>query len=167
MNDNVPRGRDDGHEFDYSVITDKIFLGSDFCQGGVCLIHGDEFKRLNVFVEINLSAERNELPPKDIEGYVWLPVVDGHAPEVHQLDIGTAIINEAVENGRKVYVHCTNGHGRSPTLIAAYFVRYKNMSVEEAMRLVKEKRPEIHIEDVQIKALVDFKLKHQGRLEAS
>lgn len=155
----TPAGRNDGHQFDYSVITDNIFLGSDLCKAGVCLIHGDEFKKLDVFVEINLSQERNELPPKDIEGYVWLPVVDGHAPNTHQLDIGTAIINEAVKNGRKVYVHCTNGHGRSPTLIAAYLVRYKNMSVEDSMQLLKEKRPEIHIEDVQIKALEEFKAK--------
>ena len=158
-NNLTPNGRDDGHEFSHSVITDLIFLGSDLCKGGVCLIHGDEFKKLNVFVEINLSAERNELPPKDIEGYVWLPVVDGYAPNTHQLDMGTTIINEAVENGRKVYVHCTNGHGRSPTLIAAYFIRYKKMSVEGAMALLKERRPEIHIEEVQIKALRDFKTK--------
>lgn len=159
MDNQQPQGRNDDHVFDYSVITDQIFLGSDLCKAGVCLIHGDEFKKLDVFVEINLSQERNELPPKDIESYVWLPVVDGHAPNVHQLDIGTAIMNEAVENGRKVYVHCTNGHGRSPTLIAAYLIRYKNLSVEAAMQLLKVKRPEIHIEDVQIKALEEFKAK--------
>lgn len=158
-NNLTPQGRDDGHDFDHSTITDQIFLGSDLCKAGVCLIHGDEFKKLNVFVEINLSAERNELPPKSIEAYVWLPVVDGYAPNTHQLDMGTAIINEAIENNRKVYVHCRNGHGRSPTLIAAYLVRYKKMSVEDAMAFIKEKRPEIHIEEVQIKAIEDFKTK--------
>lgn len=158
-NNQIPKGRDDDHEFDYSTITDHIFLGSDLCKAGVCLIHGDEFEKLNVFVEINLSQERNELPPKSIEGYVWLPVTDGFAPNVHQLDMGTAIINEAVENDRKVYIHCRNGHGRSPTLIAAYLVRYKGMSVADALGLLKEKRPEIHVEETQIKALEEYKIK--------
>jgi len=50
-----PAGRNDDHVFDYSKITDNIFIGSDFCKGGVCLLHADEFKRLGVSVEINLS----------------------------------------------------------------------------------------------------------------
>lgn len=104
-----------------------------------------------------MSAERNELPPKDIECYVWLPVVDGHAPNMHQFDTGTAVINEAIQNDKKVYVHCKNGHGRGPVLLAAYFVRYKGMSVEKAEKLLKEKRPEIHIEEEQTKALTDYK----------
>lgn len=157
MDDPKPNGRNDGHEFDYSVITDHIFLGSDFCKGGVCLLHEDQFKKLDVFVEINLSQENNELPPKNIEGYAWIPVTDGYAPNTHQLDMGTAIINEAIENNRKVYIHCKNGHGRSPTLIASYLVRYKKMSVEEAVSLIKTKRPEIHIEELQLKAIQDFK----------
>lgn len=157
MNNNqTPNGRNDGHEFNYSMITDQIILGSDLCKGGVCLIHGEEFKKLGVFVEINLSAERNELPPKDIQCYVWLPVVDGHAPNVHQLDTGTAVINEAIENGKKVYVHCRNGHGRGPTLIAAYLTRYKGMPIEDAIKLLKEKRPEIHVEEEQMNALSEY-----------
>ena len=154
-----PKGRNDGHKFDFSKITDQIYLGSDLCKGGVCLIHGHEFKKLGVNVEINLSLEGNELPPKDIETYIWLPVVDGYAPSMSQLGIGTSAMNEAIKNGKVVYIHCTNGHGRSPSLIISYLIRYGGKTYEDAHTLVKEKRPEIHIEELQRSAIEEFALK--------
>ncbi len=151
-----PGGRNDSHEFDYSQITDSLFMGSDFCKAGVCLIHAEKFRLLNVSVEINLSDEENELPPKEIESYTWLPTVDGYAPSPAQLNIGTSVINEAVMSGKNVYIHCKNGHGRSPALVAAYLVRFQGKTVEEALALIKEKRGEIHIEKTQIDALKAF-----------
>ncbi|MGD8744681.1 MAG: dual specificity protein phosphatase family protein [Candidatus Woesebacteria bacterium] len=151
-----PKGRNDGHEFDHSVIEDKIIIGSDLCKGGVCKIHGEEFKKLGVSVEINLSKENNELPPKDIETYLWLPTVDGYAPSVFQLNLGTCAMNHAVTSGKRVYVHCRNGHGRSPTLVAAYLIAYRGLGLDEAIKLISQKRPEIHIEENQHEALVAF-----------
>lgn len=153
----TPQGRNDPHIFDYSKITDSIFIGSDFCQGGVCLLHEVEFKQLGVSVEINLSYENNELPPKNLESYVWLPVVDGYAPSDMQLLIGSTAIHDALQAGKKVYIHCRNGHGRSPALVAAYLMRYRGMNIEEAALTIKTKRPESHLEKVQIDALTKFR----------
>lgn len=154
-----PQGRNDGHEMDYSVITDQIYIGSDLCKGGVCKIHGEEFKRLGVEDEINLSIENNELPPKEIKSYTWLPVVDGHAPDQSQLDSGTSVMNEVIKNGKKIYIHCKNGHGRSPTLVAAYMIRFEGKTPGEAEELIRQKRPEIHIEETQMAALTEFEKK--------
>jgi protein-tyrosine phosphatase len=151
-----PQGRGDEHKFRYSQITDKIIIGSDFCKGGVCLLHSEEFKALGVSVELNLSKEENELPPKELEVYSWLPVHDGAAPSVPQLDIGSGIVNDAIEAGKTVYVHCKNGHGRSPSVVAAYLVRFKGYSVADAVKLIEEKRPESHIEEIQKEALRKF-----------
>jgi dual specificity MAP kinase phosphatase len=159
MQNLTPKGRNDGHVFDYSKVSDQIFIGSDLCKAGVCLIHGEEFRALGVTVEINLSAENNELPPKDIESYTWLPVVDGYSPNQMQLEVGTSIMDTAIRDGKKIYVHCKNGHGRSPSLICAYFIRFGGMDLEEAISLVKKKRPEVHIEDTQRRELVEFSKK--------
>jgi protein-tyrosine phosphatase len=94
-----------------------------------------------------------------VVSYTWIPVVDGHAPTKEQLDLGTAIINQAVKNEKKIYVHCKNGHGRSPTLVAAYLVKYKGFQVGQAVELIKKARPEVHIEDTQLKALMGFSKK--------
>jgi len=149
-------GRNDGHKFNYSKITEDIYIGSDLCKGGVCMIHGEEFRRMGITSEINLSDENNELPPKGLESYTWLPVVDGHSPSQRQLVMGTSLIKEVVDQGGKIYVHCKNGHGRSPTLVAAYFMKVKGQSLESAIATIKEKRPEIHIEDTQLKELKIF-----------
>jgi len=159
MEELKPKGRGDDHIFDFSKITDQIYIGSDFCSGGVCKIHAEEFKNLGVGFELNLSQEENELPPKKMEvGYLWLPVLDGFAPTLAQFAIGTAAIHEAIKNGKKVYVHCKNGHARSPSMVAAYLIRYQGYTLEEALSLIKEKRSEVHIEDNQIEALRKFSL---------
>jgi len=151
-----PKGRNDSHNFDYSKISDHIYVGSDFCTGRKCKEHRAEFKRLNVDSEINLSAEKKEIPPDNVSSYTWLPVVDGYAPTQQQLDVGTEIVNSAVGNGKNVYVHCRNGHGRSPTLVAAYLIKFQKMSVDDAIDLIEKKRPEAHIETSQEKALREF-----------
>jgi protein-tyrosine phosphatase len=73
-----------------------------------------------------------------------------------QLTIGSSLINEAVENGNIIYVHCAHGHGRSPTMVTAYFIRYQEMMVENAINFVKQRRSEIHIEKIQKEALEKF-----------
>lgn len=151
-----PAGRNDGHRTDYSKVTDNIYVGSNLCKGSVCPIHGSEFKKLNICVEINLDDERKEIPPDDMEGYFWMPVVDGYPPSQIQLEMGVVVIKKAVDKGRNVYVHCRNGHGRSPTMVVAYLMKCKGMSFEDAEMIIKAKRSEIHIEKSQEKALREF-----------
>ena len=155
----IPKGRNDEHKFDFSKVTDQIFIGSDLCKGGVCIIHAEQFKKLGVSVELNLSQEENELPPKEIETYLWLPVTDGYAPSQAQLDIGTSAIHAAIKNGKKVFVHCKNGHARSPSMVTAYLMKYEGLSLDDALKLIKEKREEVHIEESQLRALEEFKKK--------
>lgn len=146
----------DTHIFDYSQITDNIFIGSDLCKGMSCPVHGPEFEKLKILVELNLSVEKKEIPPDGIDIYAWIPVGDSHAPTQEQLDLGTAIINEAVRNGKRVYVHCKNGHGRSPTMVAAYFVRYMGKTVDEAVAVILHHRNEVHLVFEQREALGKF-----------
>ncbi|MBI1863603.1 dual specificity protein phosphatase family protein [Candidatus Woesebacteria bacterium] len=149
----------DDHVFDYSRITENIYIGSDLCKGNVCPIHGEEFEELKILVEINLSVEKKEIPPDGIDIYSWIPTPDEYPSTSDQFDIGTAIINEAVRLNKNVYVHCKLGHGRSPTMVCAYFIRYKGYSLSKALEFVKEKRPEIHIHERQIQALEEYEKK--------
>lgn len=146
----------DEHLTDYSQITDLIFIGSDLCKGASCPVHGAEFEKLGILVEINLSVEKKEISPDGIDIYSWIPVANYKAPSATQFDIGTSIINEAVKHQKKVYVHCKNGHGRSPTMVMAYLIRFQGKLPNEAEEMVKEKRKEIHLEDEQREALVKY-----------
>jgi len=144
------------HQTDYSKITDQIYIGSDLCKGPWCPVHSDIFKQLGVCGEINLEMERDEHPSLGVDAYIWLPTPDKQAPSKDQLMIGSAVIKQMIDLGNVVYVHCRNGHGRSPTMVAAYFIRYEKMSVDEAIDFIAKKRPEIHLEEVQKMALEEF-----------
>lgn len=141
---------------EFSKITDNIYIGSNLCVGPTCPIHSVEFKKLGICGEVNLEVERDEHPTPGVDTYVWLPVKDEAAPTMDQLMIGTAAMKQMIELGNIVYVHCKNGHGRAPTLVAAYFVRYQGMTPEQAVQCIAEKRKEIHLTESQKKMLEDF-----------
>lgn len=137
---------------DFSQITDDIFIGTNFC----CTTHFD--KRLlakGVRADISLEDKRVDTP-FGVGYFLWLPTKDKTAPTQTRLAMGADALNHLVSAGIKTYVHCKNGHGRAPTLVAAYFL-LTGMGVEEAIEKIAQKRPEVHLEKPQIKALKDFK----------
>jgi atypical dual specificity phosphatase len=71
---------------------------------------------------------------------VHLPVSDSNAPTQAQIDEGVAAIEKALQEGKRVAVHCGAGLGRSGTLIAAYLVS-QGQAPEQAMAQVRTARP--------------------------
>ena len=143
----------EGHEItNLSQITDLIYLGTNLC----CMAdsHTQILLRHGIKADIDLEIERQDQAP-GVEVYLWLPVEDKKAPTLEQLKTGVAVIDSLVKNNIKVYIHCKNGHERSPVLLAAYFI-FVGMSIEEAIAKIKSKRPEIHLEELQYTALKNY-----------
>ena len=137
---------------DFNQITDQIFIGTNFC----CMEHFDErLLKLGVTTNISLEAIKTD-SPFGVKAYAWLPVEDHFSLTEYQFRVGTAVLEKAIENGEKIYVHCQNGHGRAPALVAAYFMKSKKIGPEEAVQKIKEKRPEIHLEETQWEGLRRF-----------
>ena len=136
-------------QFDLSQITEFVFLGTNLC----CLnrSHIQILLDLGVTAEIDLEKERQDAAP-DVEVYLWLPVADKTAPSVDQFAAGVTLMENMTKRGKKVYVHCRDGHGRSPTLVAAYLIA-NGKTVAEAIDIIKAARPEIHLEDSQMQSL--------------
>jgi len=138
--------------FEYNQITDQIFLGSNLC----CQGHFDqELLKQGITADISLEGERVDAP-FGVEFFVWIPVENHHAPTNEQLEFGISALSKMVEMGKKVYVHCKYGYGRSPTLIIAYFISL-GYSVSDAIAHVKSKRPTTHLSEVQVEALEEFR----------
>jgi protein-tyrosine phosphatase len=145
--------KDEHHsQFDFSQVTETIFLGTNLC----CLTrsHIQILLDIGIAAEIDLEKERQDAAP-DVEVYLWLPVADKTAPTLEQFVAGVIVMEEMSKRGKKVYVHCQYGHGRSPTMVAAYLIS-QGKTVLEAIDTVKKARPEIHIEDVQVTALENY-----------
>jgi len=138
--------------FEYSQITPQIYIGTNQC----CVV---DFKRelIDKGVRADISLEEKKIDaPFGAEYYLWMPVKDHSAPNFRQFDVGTRFIDQLIKDGEKVYIHCEHGHGRAPTLVAAYLAVYKNMSVDKALKIIKEKRPGAHPNARQIAAVKQF-----------
>jgi protein-tyrosine phosphatase len=137
--------------FEYNNIIDGIYIGTNMC----CQAHFDEeLLERGISADLSLEAEKID-SPYGVDYFLWLPTVDEIPPKPSQLKAGVAFLRELVNQNIKVYVHCQHGHGRAPTLVAAYLIS-KGNSVEEAISLIASKRSTIHINDKQKEALILF-----------
>ncbi|PJE75516.1 hypothetical protein COV04_04400 [Candidatus Uhrbacteria bacterium CG10_big_fil_rev_8_21_14_0_10_48_11] len=136
---------------EYSEITDNIFIGTNQC----CQTHFDEsLLKRGLTADVSLEKERFDAP-FGVSFFLWLPVVDRTAPSMDQLHTGVDFLETMVRLNKKVYVHCRLGHGRAPTLVAAYLIK-QGRSPEEAVDFVHSKRPVIHLETSQTESLVVY-----------
>lgn len=136
---------------EYDSIADGIYIGTNQC----CQTHFDEkLKKEGITADISLEEERVDTP-FGITFFIWIPIKNHTAPTQEQLDFGVSVLEKLVAMKKKIYIHCQNGHGRAPTMIAAYLIK-KGKTVDDAIGFIKDKRPTIHLEEVQKLALEGF-----------
>lgn len=95
-----------------------------------------------------------ELPRAGASGnYIALPTWDGTAPAVAHIEKGANFAVSMSEHG-EVLIHCTAGHSRSATVLAAALVK-ANLAPnwQAAYLLIKEKRKHAHLIGSQRRAL--------------
>lgn len=93
---------------------------------------------------LNIRAEReDDIAFYEAHGisYIQYKVPDVTVPEPAVISDAVAWIDEQIEDGRTVLVHCAKGRGRSATLVAAYLMIAQGLSFEEARALMETKRP--------------------------
>lgn len=141
---------DPSEKLEYNHIIDHVFIGTNMC----CQTHFEE-ELLKAGVNADISVEDEHLDaPFGVDTFLWLPTKDHTAPNPAQLQQGIALIKQLGEQNIKIYVHCRLGHGRAPTLVAAYLIQEKGMSAQEAADLITEKRPVVHLEGNQMETLI-------------
>lgn len=75
---------------------------------------------------------------------LYLPTLDYQSPSKEAVRRGVEFIQEQVGMGRKVYVHCKAGRGRSATVALAYMMTAHRLSAQEAYDRMKAARPQIN-----------------------
>lgn len=136
---------------EYSRITPYVYIGTNLC----CRAHAPVLEKIGAAVDIDLEYEHPTAERPGMEMTLYLPTRDHHAPTLSKLIVGTALVDTAVKAAKRVYVHCKNGHGRAPTLVAAYFMT-QGMMPAEALALIKARRPVVHLNRIQMRALTGF-----------
>tara|TARA_B100001093_G_C26453926_1_gene853518 strand:- start:3 stop:440 length:438 start_codon:yes stop_codon:yes gene_type:complete len=52
----------------------------------------------------------------------------------------TNVMHQYTNNNKKIFVYCYAGKQRSPSIIAAYLIKYYNFSTYEAINFIKQKK---------------------------
>jgi protein-tyrosine phosphatase len=72
--------------------------------------------------------------------YVYFPIFDDDLPDLNKLHALAKLGAQLVANGEKVLAHCGMGLNRS-ALVAGLVLTYLGMKGEDAVALLRDKRP--------------------------
>jgi hypothetical protein len=100
------------------VVDERVWLGKT-----VLSRHVPSLAQLGITRVLNLQDEyAGPVEAYRQHGIVqkWVPVVDHMEPSPEQLHEAVAFLETALREGRRVYVHCQGGHGRSAAVVFAH-----------------------------------------------
>lgn len=136
----------------YNQIEDLLYAGNNMC----CQTHFEkELLSKGITADISLEAERVD-NPQGVKYFFWFPWEEDTAPPLELIELAMEVLDKIFKQGIKVYVHCKNGHGRTTTFLASYLIRKNKISADEALKLVFEKRPSGHLNEIQKAFLSDY-----------
>nr|AFK39190.1 unknown [Medicago truncatula] len=113
-------------------------------------------KNVNVTHILTVAGKLTPAHPADFV-YKVIDVADKEDTNLKQhFEECFDFIDEAKSNGGSVLVHCYAGRSRSVTIIVAYLMKSRGMSLSEALQHVKCKRPQATPNRGFIRQLEDF-----------
>lgn len=98
---------------------------------------------VNQGVKSIVTMTENSLPDEWVQSidYLHVPTPDLTAPDMDRIESTVDFINEQINNDQPVMVHCAAGMGRAGTILACYFVKYKKLTAEKAIKKIRNERP--------------------------
>ena len=138
----------------YSRVTPSLYVGPQHRRSGKrALLQAGITHIVNMRSEFDDAAHGLTLSATAThKSYCHLPTTDDHAPSPARLNEGIAFIDSAIADGGKVYIHCSAGVGRAPTMAAAYLIS-RGHSIDDALALIRTARPFIRLTPNQMTVL--------------
>jgi hypothetical protein len=124
-------------ENDYDLIIPNLYVGNEHAAGNADFIEKNGITAIVSFGQ-NTSNSVSNTFRVDLDDSVF----DEFTPEFWK---AIDFIQNTLESGGAVLIHCRKGFSRSPSLCVAFLMQKKRYSFEAAMNLVKSKRPAVSI----------------------
>jgi len=122
--------------FDAQEIVPNLYLGDVYAAH-----NSKELKRRKITHIVTCTVGVHPPYPENFK-YMHLKILDCAAETIHEHFAETSqFIADALAGGGKVLVHCIRGVSRSATIVAAYLMTSLRVSSEEAVRMIRDKRP--------------------------
>ncbi len=106
------------------------------------------------------TCEEYEGPVQQYEEYkitqLRVPTVDFTHPSLESVKRSVAFIQEHVQNGETVYIHCKAGRARSATMALCWLVAHKGLTPDDAQERLLEKRPHVNPRLTQREVVQEF-----------
>jgi atypical dual specificity phosphatase len=128
-----------------------------------------DFEDLQMFAKMGLkhviTCLETPLPYQAIEGLkvTHFEVDDRKPPTLEQLEQMLDLLDE----GKPSVVHCQGGRGRTNVVIVCHLIRTQNVDAQTAIAMVKDKRPNLILDDCQVEFITHFAKLHLSSLDDS
>ncbi len=118
----------------YNEVITNLFVGNETAS----YIYGNEFDTI-------INCTKSVSFPKNCKTCIRLAVDDTPDEAVNLYNLIKAekvleTINNSLANNKTVLVHCHAGMQRSCAVVACYLFKYNNMSINNSIKLIKDKR---------------------------
>jgi protein tyrosine phosphatase (PTP) superfamily phosphohydrolase (DUF442 family) len=144
--------------FEYSQINDNLYIGTTPKSSK----DYKKLKDLGVKLVINMRVEH-----ADLNTYIktlWVPTFDSKFLPIRYRHIKRSVkkANKVIRNNGKVYVYCRAGRHRSLIMCSSILIS-QGLGAEEAISLIKSKRPKVDPEPKHIVGSIKDFEKHTKR----
>jgi len=141
------------HKTHATELTDQLYLAACRAVTSKCLKDLGITSIVNATLELPTVAyqkqETIQIAVEDRVSAKLTPYLDLIADKIQQVHLG----------GGKILIYCRAGQSRSATLCIAYFMKYHDMSYDQAFQFVRGRRPIIHPNIGFIRQLKEYEVK--------
>jgi len=138
-----------------SWINDQVIVSGAIAEEDMARLRS---QGIDAIVDLRSEYRDDEKLIKEL-GMQFLHVMidDGCCPTFEQLDRILDFSNSILDEGKRILIHCQNGCGRSPFVIAALLAA-RGMKIPDAVGLIKDRHPNMGFTDEQ-ERFIDIEMK--------
>ena len=136
----------------FRKIPDIVFVKKNLAFGGYTPY--DDLKKLKIDFVLDLREEKPKPTSSNMIDYQKIGIPDGKIPEKFQIKEIISILQDKLDAGRTVFIHCNLGRGRA-TLITLLYLIHDGMDQSSALKLVR-KRPFVYLNRTQLNFIKNF-----------